>query len=62
MESEGRHLINPLVFLTGIDRTLLQHYMTSDLFCMGNAVLTVEVLQYWKFSEGGFIVLIEEYK
>lgn len=61
-ESEGCHLINPLVFLTGIDRALLQHYMTFDLFCMGNEALAVEVFQYWKFSEGGFIVLMEQYK
>lgn len=29
---------------------------------MGNEALAVEVLQYWKFSEGAFIVLIEQYK
>lgn len=29
---------------------------------MGNEALAVEVFQYWKFSEGGFIVLMEQYK
>jgi len=36
--------------------------MISDLLSMGNAALAVEVLQCWKFSEGGFVVLIEQYK
>lgn len=62
VESEGLHFINSPVFLTGIDKTLLLHYLTYDLFCIGNSVLSQEVLQYWKFSEGGFIVLIEQYK